>query len=61
MQKSNQSNFKEAYDKLIFVQVVESFERPGKPLAHTQKVLIEMFTPSKKYLFRDTGILNNLF
>ncbi len=37
------SKFKKANKKLITVWVVISFERPWKPSAHTQKVLIKMF------------------
>ncbi len=33
---------------------MKSFESPGKPSAHTPKVLLKMFRPSKKYPSRDT-------
>jgi hypothetical protein len=41
------SNFKEAKKKLIFL-------KGSKKLLHTQKILIVMFRPSKKYPSRDT-------
>ncbi len=37
----------------------KALERPWKPSAHTQKVLIRMFRPSNKYQSRDTIPLNN--
>ncbi len=39
-------------------RVVKAFERPKKPSVHTQKVLVKMFRPSKKYPSRDTFPLN---
>ncbi len=39
----------------------KAFERPWKPSAHTQKVMIKMFRPSKKYPSRDTVPFNKQF
>ncbi len=39
---------------------MKSFERPWKPSSHTQKVLIKMFKPSKKYPTRDTVPLSSV-
>jgi hypothetical protein len=35
-------------------RVVKAFEGPKKPSAHTQKVRVKMFRPSKKYPSSDT-------
>ncbi len=40
--------------------VVKNFERPWKPSAHTQKALIKMFRPSKKYSARYTFPLKRI-
>jgi len=49
------SNFNEANKRWIIVKGSEkAFERSWKPSAHTHKVLIKMFRPSKKYPFRGT-------